>query len=88
MSPLSPNDDGNVQKEATAISVMRYMLMKYAEDYQISFEKAHHLFVCSKAYELLFRFETEVWKEGPDYLRDLFEEEMGSKTVLNKKIVQ
>ena len=63
-------------KEATAITVMRCMLTAYAEDKQIPFEQAMLDFSQSRTYEALFDFATEIWKEGPEYLRGLYEEEV------------
>ena len=63
------------RKEATAITVMRCMLVTYSEEKHISFEDALLVFSQSKTYEDLFDFSTEIWKEGPDYLRSLYEEE-------------
>ena len=60
-------------KEACAIETMRYMLQNFAQDKQISFEDALLTFSASSTYQVLFDFETEVWKEGPDYLRSLFD---------------
>lgn len=36
-------------------------------------------FAESNTYEMLFDFDTAVWKEGPDYLLDLYEEELSSE---------
>ncbi len=60
-------------KEACAIETMRYMLQSYCQDQNVSFEDALLKFAASSTYQVLFDFETEVWKEGPDYLRSLFE---------------
>ena len=62
-------------KEATAITVMRCMLTAYAEEKRIPFEQAMLDFSQSRAYEALFDFGTNIWKEGPEYLRGLYEEE-------------
>ena len=62
-------------KDATAISVMRCMLITFAEEKHIPFEQAMLDFSQSRTYEDLFDFDTEIWKEGPDYLRDLYDEE-------------
>ena len=35
-------------------------------------------FTESATYETLFDFDTAVWKEGPDYLLDVYEEERAS----------
>ena len=63
----------NETKEACAIETMRYMLQQYAQDNQLAFEDAFFAFSTSSTYLVLFDFETEVWKEGPGYLRWLFE---------------
>ena len=64
------------QKEATAIIVMRCMLLAYAEKQHIPFEDALLSFSQSKTYEALFDLDTEIWKESPEYLRCLYEEEL------------
>ena len=33
----------------------------------------------SSTYESLFDFDTAIWKEGPDYVMELYEEELQSK---------
>ncbi len=63
------------QKEATAILVMRCMLSSYSKQNKISFEDAVLSFSNSKTYEALFDYDTEIWKEGPDYLMSLYVEE-------------
>ncbi len=63
------------RKEATAITIMRCMLITLSEEKHIPFEQAMLDFSQSGTYEDLFDFDTEIWKEGPDYLRDLYEEE-------------
>ena len=65
----------NEMKEATAITVMRCMLVTFSEEKHIPFEQAMLDFSKSRTYEDLFDFDTEIWKEGPDYLRDLYDEE-------------
>ena len=62
-------------KEATAITVMRCMLTVFAEEKQIPFEQAMLAFSRSMTYEALFDFSTGIWREGPDYLRGLYDEE-------------
>ena len=72
------------RKEATAISVMRCMLLTYAEEQRIPFEEAILSFSHSKTYEDLFDFDTEIWKEGPECLRCLYDEELhGTVQALN-----
>ena len=64
------------RKESSAIAVMRSMLITYAEEKHLSFEEAMLAFVASKTYGDLFDFDTEIWKEGPTYLRALYDEEL------------
>ncbi|MBR3494025.1 MAG: hypothetical protein IKH38_01230 [Clostridia bacterium] len=64
------------QKEATAITVMRCMLTAYAEEKQLPFEQVMLAFSQSRTYEALFDFSTEIWKEGPEYLRGFYDEEL------------
>lgn len=66
------------RKEATAITVMRCMLLSYAGEHHVPFEDAMLAFTESKTYQDLFDFDTEIWKEGPDYLRSLYDEELES----------
>ncbi len=64
----------NETKEACAVETMRYMLQEYAQEKNIPFEQAFFAFSSSSTYQVLFDFETAVWKEGPDYLRTLFDQ--------------
>ena len=41
------------------------------EEEGISLEEARNIILESKAYECLYDFETGMWKEGPDYFRDI-----------------
>ncbi len=61
------------QKELCAISVMRAMLEDYCAEKDVAFEEAFLEFASSRAYQMLFDFSTGLWREGPDYLRDLFD---------------
>ena len=72
------------RKESTAITVMRCMLLTYAEEQHIPFEDAMLSFSQSKTYEDLFDLDTEIWKEGPEYLRCLYDEELhGTSQAVN-----
>lgn len=64
------------QKEAAAVTVMRCMLISFAENKKLPFESVMLSFSRSRTYEALFDFETEIWKEGPEYLRGLYEAEL------------
>ena len=39
---------------------------------KISVEKARQKFVNSKTYKCLYNFDTGLWKEGSDYLREFY----------------
>lgn len=58
---------------------MRYMLEKFSQDKGISFEDAFFMFSTSSIYKVLFDLDTEVWKEGPDYLRSLFDKALAQQ---------
>jgi hypothetical protein len=62
------------QKELCAVAVMRTMLEDHAEETGVSFEDAFFSFASTKAYELLFDYDTGLWREGPDHLRAIFEQ--------------
>lgn len=62
------------EKEYCAVSTMRRMIEKYADKNGISFDDAMLLFTNSNAYEALFDYETDIWREGPDYLMGFFED--------------
>jgi hypothetical protein len=53
---------------------MRSMLEDYTAQTGSSFEDAFFRFARSPAYSMLFDYSTGLWKEGPDYLRGIFEE--------------
>lgn len=72
----SANTLSTDRKDATAITVMRCMLLSYAEEKNIPFERAMQEFVQSRTYGALFDFDAGVWREGPDYLRGLYDEEL------------
>ena len=62
------------QREACAVCVMRAMLEDYTKATGSGFEDAFYRFVTSRAYDMLFDYSTGLWREGPDYLRGIFEE--------------
>ena len=64
------------RKNACAIHLMRNMLIKYLDKHNVSFEDAMLDFTKSNTYEALFDYSDAIWKEGPDYLLDLYEEEL------------
>ena len=63
---------------------MRLMLQQYSEKHHIPFDDAFFQFSTSAAYPALFDYETEIWKEGPDYLMDIFTEALALNTHENK----
>lgn len=74
MNEQLPDD----QREVCAVSVMRAMLSDYCDEKGIAFEQAFVAFSTSIAYQMLFDYSTGLWKEGPDYLRNVFEETLES----------
>lgn len=67
-------------REHGAVTLMQRMLEKYSEKHNISMDEALTKFAESKVYDALFDFDgTELWKEGPDYLLDLFEQVEGNR---------
>lgn len=67
------------RKNACAVNLMRNMLINYSMKYGIPFETAMIQFAESSTYGMLFDFDTAIWKEGPDYLLELYEDEMHAK---------
>jgi hypothetical protein len=66
------NELDNHQKELCAVAVMRSMLEDYSVDMGIAFKEALFRFASSDTYNMLFDFSTGLWREGPDYLRNIF----------------
>ena len=64
------------QREICAVLVMRTMLTDYCDDTGVSFNDVFFRFVTSPAYKMLFDYSTGLWMEGPDYLRNIFEDTM------------
>lgn len=64
----------DLQKETCAVNTMRWMIETFSEKNNIPFEDAFFDFTKSPIYELLFDYESGVWREGPDYLMALYEE--------------
>jgi len=62
------------QREMCAVLVMRTMLTDYCDDIGVSFNDVFFRFVTSPAYKMLFDYSTGLWMEGPDYLRNTFED--------------
>ena len=64
------------EKTTCTAEIMHCMLLTYSEEKHLHFEDAMLAFTQSKTYGDLFDFDTEIWKEGPTYLRALYEEEL------------
>ena len=75
---MSTNQVSDKRKDACAVNLMRSMLVKYAQKHHCSFEDIMLQFTESATYEALFDFDTAIWKEDPDYLLDVYEEELAS----------
>lgn len=73
---MSASPISDKRKNACAVNLMRSMLVKYSQKHSVSFEDAMLQFAGSATYEALFDFDTAIWKEGPDYLMDSYEEEL------------
>ena len=69
------NEISDRVKEASALASMQRMLEKYSEKYNIPFDKAMEKYASSESYSALFNYETALWREGPDYLLQWFEQE-------------
>ncbi len=61
------------QKNAAAIMLMQRVLEIYSERHSVSINEALTRFSSTPVYNALFDYETGLWKEGPDYILDLFE---------------
>lgn len=62
-------------KEFGALTLMQLMVEKYSEKYKIPFNDALEKFTSSKTYDALFDYDgTGLWKEGPLYLLNFYEE--------------
>lgn len=72
------------QREMCAVLVMRTMLTDYCDDTGVSFNDVFFRFVTSPAYKMLFDYSTGLWMEGPDYLRNIFEDTMQTNTSLKQ----
>ena len=68
------------QKECCAVIAMREAVETLAAREKISYEEALLRFTSSRAYEALFDFDTEIWKEGSDYLLSLYDYCTSKKT--------
>ncbi len=64
------------QKELCAVTTMRRMIESFADEKKISYEEALLSFAASETYKAIFDFETGIWREGPEYFRSLYEEEL------------
>ena len=74
------------QREMCAVLVMRTMLTDYCDDTGVSFNDVFFRFVTSPAYKMLFDYSTGLWMEGPDYLREVFEDVVNPASDFNFSI--
>jgi len=63
------------QKNAAAVMVMQRVVEIYSSNQGVTLDEALERFSSSVVYDALFDFETGLWKEGPDYILDLFQRE-------------
>lgn len=61
------------QKESCAVNLMRDTIEALALRDGISYEDALLRFTSSKVYGALFDYDTGIWKEGTDYLLNLYD---------------
>lgn len=71
---MATQNVSNELKEWCASVTMRDMLFKLAKQENITYEEALLKFTASPIYNALYDFKTDIWKEGPDYLLDLYEQ--------------
>ena len=71
---LENDSISNEVKELCAITTMRDAVNSLAKREKISFEDAMFQVADSAVYETLFDYDTEVWKEGPVYLLELYDD--------------
>ncbi|MCD8120458.1 MAG: hypothetical protein LUE29_13460 [Lachnospiraceae bacterium] len=86
MEMVRDNAVSDRQKEHCAVNTMRRMLEKYSIEKQVEFEDAFLKFASSRTYAAIFDFETGIWKEGPDYFMDLYEEELAEQSETESEI--
>lgn len=56
------------QKNFVATEMLRLVVSNIRKKEKVSFEKAFSKVVKSTAYDVLYNFDTGVWKEGPCYI--------------------
>lgn len=59
-------------KNACADMILTAAIEDMADEQNISVSEAREKLLNSRACELLYNFETDLWKEGPDYFRDFY----------------
>lgn len=66
-------DFTDIQKESCAVTAMREGVMALSAREGITCEEALLRFTSSRVYDALFDYGTGIWKEGTDYLLDLYD---------------
>lgn len=61
------------QKESCAVNAMRDAAQALCAREGIAYEDALLRFAGSRIYGALFDFETEIWRESPEYLLNLYD---------------
>ena len=61
------------QKESCAVTIMRDAIEALSLRDGISYEDALLHFTSSKVYAALFDYDTDIWRESPDYLLNLYD---------------
>ena len=70
---ISSYNFNDSQKELCAVDMMREAVGTLSEREGISYEEALLRFTHSRVYDALFDFDTGIWREGSDYLLNLYD---------------
>ncbi len=75
---LSDYNLNDKQRETCAVLNMRNVVAKISKQQDVPYEEALLLFTESPVYDTLFDFETGIWRESPEYLLDLWNEQQNN----------
>ena len=75
---MSEMERAKIENSITFLIVA--MLEAYSQKHHISFDSALHGFTKSRTYEALYNFDTKLFREGPDYLLEWYENELAENT--------
>ncbi len=75
---LSDYNLNDKQRETCAVLNMRNVVAKISKQQDVPYAEALLLFTESPVYDTLFDFETGIWRESPEYLLDLWNEQQNN----------